>query len=133
MTVSENHDRSDSFGVEITRNGTSALVALVGELDLATIEAVRRELRTLRRANVRRLFIDLRRLTFMGSTGLRLLVELDAGSRADGYELVVIKGPPAVHRVISLVGLEDRLPLVDRPDAAGFTHTPESGRATLGG
>jgi anti-sigma B factor antagonist len=113
-------DLPGPFRVETQRNGTSALVALIGELDMATVGAVDQALGELRGDHVRRLVIDLRRLTFVGSTGLRLLLELEAGSQADGYELVIVQGPSVVHRVFELTGLEDRLPFVEDPEAAGL-------------
>jgi anti-sigma B factor antagonist len=105
-----------SFRVEVQRDGESALVALVGELDLATVGAVEDQVRSLQGDDpLGRLTLDLRRLEFIDSTGLRLLLTLDAESRQDGFELAIVRGPREVQHVMEATGLDDRLPLVDSP------------------
>jgi anti-anti-sigma factor len=85
-----------------------------GELDMFSAPALRDLLRNLRRlkASVR---IDLREVTFMDSSGLRLIWDADAACKRDGIELTLVKGPPDVMRVFDVTGLAGRLPFVD-PD-----------------
>lgn len=114
----------DLLRVEVERRGDAASVALSGELDISTVRSVRRELdKLLRRSSIRRLCIDLRGLEFMDSTGISLLLHLAAGSQNDGYELAVVKGPPAVHRALELTGIDGKLALVESPEEAGFALT----------
>jgi anti-anti-sigma factor len=44
------------------------------------------------------LLLDLRERCFLDSTGLRLILDWDAKSRADGFALSLVAGPPAVQR-----------------------------------
>lgn len=60
--------------------------------------------------------MDLRDLTFMDSTGLRLILATHARVRAAGNRLVLIPGPESVHRVFRLALLEDRLEFM-QPEA----------------
>jgi anti-anti-sigma factor len=63
------------------------------------------------------LVLDLRGLTFMDSTGLRVLVQTDANARRDGQSLQIVRGPAAIDRLLELSGLDEVLPLVDAPPA----------------
>jgi anti-anti-sigma regulatory factor len=49
----------------------------------------------------------------MDSTGLRCVLRLDAASRADGFSLGLVAGPPAVQRIFDMTGTADRLPFVE--------------------
>ena len=60
--------------------------------------------------------LDLSKLTFLDSTGLRCVVRADERAREEGRRLVVVKGPEAVQRVFEITRLQERLELVD--DAA---------------
>jgi anti-sigma B factor antagonist len=95
------------------REGDVHTVCLNGELDLATAEPVERELERVEATDARAIVLDLSALTFMDSTGIRLLVRADARSRADSRRLTLLRGPGAVQRAIELCGIADRLPFAD--------------------
>jgi anti-anti-sigma factor len=97
-------------GVMPERDGVR--VCLVGSLDLATAPGLEQQLQELLDAGSRRLIIDLSRLSFMDSTGLRLALRWDAAARADGFEIGFLPGPPAVQRVFELTGTTDVVPFV---------------------
>ena len=59
--------------------------------------------------------LDLRGLTFIDSTGLRMLVQLDAVARHDGFDFAVLCGYGQVREVLRATGLDGMLPLFD-PD-----------------
>ena len=42
-------------------------------------------------------------------------IELAHRSSAQGVRLVIVCGPPSVHRVFTITGLTERLPFVDQP------------------
>lgn len=88
-------------------------IALRGELDLSTTDKVERELARVEAAGPGVLVLDLSGLTFLDSTGLRLIVGADQRARATGRRLLVVKGPAAVHRVFSITKLDERLEMVD--------------------
>jgi anti-sigma B factor antagonist len=87
-------------------------VALRGELDLSTVGKVDDELQRWE-GSTRDVVLDLSRLTFLDSTGLRCVVRADERAKEDGRRLVVVKGPEAVQRVFEITRLEERLELVD--------------------
>jgi anti-anti-sigma factor len=55
------------------------------------------------------LVVDLRDVTFMDSTGIRLLLFAREHARRCGASLVIVRGPDEVMRVLELVGLDDQL------------------------
>jgi anti-anti-sigma factor len=99
----------EPFRCEVEPDRASVFVRPVGELDLSTVPIVQAQLAELEAAGFTRLVLDLRQLRFLDSSGLRLLIDWDARARADGVELTVIPGPPAVQRLFDLAGVTDRL------------------------
>jgi anti-anti-sigma factor len=96
--------RPEQFSCEVQPERGAVRVHPVGSLDVATADVLDAQLHELREAGFRRLIVDLGKLEFMDSTGLRLLLEWDAESRADGFGVEVAPGPPAVQRVFELTG-----------------------------
>ena len=99
------------------RNGL-VHVALVGELDLSSVAKVQEELRRAEAAAPPTLVVDLSKLTFLDSTGLRCIVTADERARSEGRRIVIVRGPDPVQRVFSITRLDDRLEMVD--DAASI-------------
>ena len=99
------------------RNGL-VHVALVGELDLSSVTKVQEELRRVEASAPPTLVVDLSKLTFLDSTGLRCIVTADERARSEGRRIVVVRGPDPVQRVFSITRLDDRLEMVD--DAAAI-------------
>ena len=93
--------------VEPTRG--AAHVRPVGELDLATVPLVDAELADLWAVGFPSLVLDLRKVCFLDSTGLRLLMSWTTACEADGIAFRVIQGPPVVQRVLELAGVSDYL------------------------
>jgi anti-anti-sigma factor len=89
-------------------------VRLRGELDVATAPLAEDGLKTAEASEPALLALDLGALTFMDSTGLRLVMAADARAREAGRRLVVVRGPDAVQRVFQLTGVDERIELVDR-------------------
>jgi anti-anti-sigma factor len=101
---------------EETGDGRVRLV-LRGELDLSTVGKVQEEIRRAAESEPSILVLDLSELTFLDSTGLRCLVKADERARDEGWRLVLVKGPEAVHRVFSITRLDERLEIVDDASA----------------
>jgi anti-anti-sigma factor len=91
-------------------------MALVGELDLSSVAKVQEELRRIEADAPAKLVVDLSKLSFLDSTGLRCIVTADERAREQGRRIVIVRGPDAVQRVFAITRLEDRLEMVD--DAA---------------
>jgi len=93
-------------------------VALRGELDLSTAEKVERELQRVEQSEPPLVVLDLSELTFLDSTGLRLIVGADRRARESNRRLTVVRGPATVQRVFTITKLDERLEMVDSPGHA---------------
>jgi len=100
---------------EIARNGSLAWVQPFGELDLDTVHRVEAALEELRSEGCPEVVLDLRGLTFMDSTGLRLVIRWDTAARENGFRFAVVPGEEVVHRVFQLTGMDEHLTLAEPP------------------
>jgi anti-sigma B factor antagonist len=96
-----------------------AHVVLSGELDLSTVEMVEQELARVEGAGPAIVALDLSRLTFLDSSGLRLIVSADQRARRENRRFAVVRGPDTVQRVFSITRLDEQLELVDGLDELG--------------
>ena len=103
------------FHVNAERIGASALIEVEGELDIATLPELERAVTRMRSQALERLVIDLRKLDFLDSMSIELLLRVHGELTATGAELVVVRGPRAVNRVFDLMELQRVLTLVDEP------------------
>ncbi len=92
---------------------------LRGELDLSTVGKVEEELKRAESGGPPLVVLDLSQLTFLDSTGLRLVITADDRAREAGRRLAVVKGPETVQRVFSITRLDERIEIVD--DVAQLT------------
>jgi anti-sigma B factor antagonist len=90
-----------------------AHVVLTGELDLSTIDRLEQELARVEGDGPAVVALDLSRLTFLDSSGLRVIVGADQRARRENRRFVVVRGPDTVQRVFSITRLDEQLELVD--------------------
>jgi anti-sigma B factor antagonist len=106
------------FSIGVARLNGRTVLELGGELDLATAP----ELEDAIRARVgagESLVLDLRRLDFMDSSGVRALVAGHGAAKEAGSSFVIVRAPEGteVHRVIDVSGIAGALGMVDEPPA----------------
>jgi anti-anti-sigma factor len=104
------------FRLEVRNEGRFTVIAVSGELDLASSPALQEELDRVAASDSNMLIIDLRELDFMDSTGLSVLVRAHQRIEEQGRQLAMVKGPQQVQRLLSLTGVSDRLTVVDSPE-----------------
>jgi anti-anti-sigma factor len=92
------------FSVCVVPARREVVVVPEGELDLACVDVLAAEVDQLRGAGFAHLVIDLRRLVFIDSSGLHLLLQLRGDAERDGHTLKLVPGPPAVQRTFDLTG-----------------------------
>jgi len=100
------------FEIGVEERENYALVHLTGEVDLAVVEAVETTLLPLE-ARFPTVILDLRRVSFLDSTGLRAIVSAESRARKRGFELKIVRGPEGVQKLLYLAGLDKILPLID--------------------
>jgi anti-anti-sigma factor len=94
------------------RDGRHTLL-LSGELDLATAAGLESTVLGLFVKSVSAVELDLSRLTFMDSTGLRAVLRTQELCAEHGCDFLVIPGSGQVQRLLELTGTTDVLPLAD--------------------
>ena len=109
-----------SFDTTLSSAG-DALIALAGELDLSGAPALDEEIGRLAQSDdVRRVVLDLRGLSFLDSSGLRVVALAARRLMAAGRQLTLVRGSETVQRVFEITRMADRLDFVDAPpEAAG--------------
>ena len=98
------------FRVEEERRDGVIVLRLHGDLDLASADAVTRRLDALCAAG-QPTQLDLDRLQFMDSSGLRVVLQAAAAAREDAWEFTITAGSPQVRRLFVAAGVTDRLPI----------------------
>src|SRR3954468_9215468 len=101
----ETADRSDGVHVQLT-----------GELDISSASGVESRLIEIEQRGPERVFLDLRRVNFIDSTGLSMIINADGRAKKAGRKLTIVSGDGVPRRILRTVGLEDRLDvLTDMP------------------
>jgi anti-anti-sigma factor len=101
------------LSIDSRREGDAVLIALSGELDLASAPDLERELKEAEATNPSRVSIDLSRLGFMDSTGLQALLRARERAGSASYELSLRRGPHQVQRVFELTRTVDAFSFED--------------------
>ena len=100
---------SNHFDVHDTRAGDTTTIVCVGELDIATAPAVEKVVQdVLGSRPLKMLELDWSGLTFMDSTGIRMLLTIVKRSAAQGVDLLWRLSQPA-QRALDAVGIHDGL------------------------
>jgi anti-sigma B factor antagonist len=107
--------RIEPFTCKVTPERDHVVVALRGELDMATVGAVEQELRRLHDSGFRTIVLDLGGLSFMDSSGLHLVTRWAQEASKDGLVFELEPGPPQVQRLFELTSVIDELPFRSRP------------------
>ena len=100
---------TSTFTIERREAGHRTVLAVAGEVDIASAPALRSALETALESGAHELWVDLCATTFMDSSGLHVL--LDTHSLADRLRrrLTVVCPPGNVRRVLDLTGIVNTL------------------------
>jgi len=103
-----------NFEVEVRAEARGTVVAVTGELDVASSHILERELAKL--DEVAFVVVDLRGLSFIDSTGLGVLVRAHQVAQEQGRRFGLVRGNGQVNRLLSLTGLDSELLVGDSAD-----------------
>jgi stage II sporulation protein AA (anti-sigma F factor antagonist) len=106
----ERNFRVDGLGIQSARRGDEQLIALEGDLEMANVAAVERELEFVESGDCRQIVLDLRGLTFLDSTGIQVLMSAHARSQASGRVIALMVDNGPVRRVLDVCGALSILP-----------------------
>ena len=104
------------LSLETSIAGGVAVIALTGELDLAGAAALEQELARLEGEPPGAFVLDLRAVSFMDSSGLRVIAVASRQARVAGRRLALVPGSEQVMRVFEITRMRERLDFVDAPE-----------------
>jgi anti-sigma B factor antagonist len=117
LAPTERKDATELLEIDVADSGGRRLLRLTGELDMAGVDQFERLLTADWSSEAGTFVVDLRKLTFIDSSGLRALVMADQRVRDEGGRFVVVRGPDRVNQVLEMTGVSKRIELVDEPPA----------------
>ena len=103
-----------TFRVDREETAEGVVISLIGEIDLGTVDEARKPVMTeLGAGDTRPIIIDMSELHFIDSTGIRLLLEAQAASRADSNRLTFRGIRPEVAQTLRVTAVDDQLSIAD--------------------
>ncbi len=90
--------------IQTTASGTTKILDLVGELDIATVDKFKASVEEARQ-NATGLVLNMAKLSFVDSTGVGGLLNVIKGLRNDNIEVKVSNVSSEVYEVFDLLGL----------------------------
>lgn len=102
-----------NFGLETETEGNSVLVTIRGDLDIQVAEHVADELSRVESTNPDVLVLDLRRLSFMDSSGMAIVAAARARAQAAGRRFAIVAPPAGVMRAFEVSGLAELVTIAD--------------------
>ena len=124
--IDTNRSQPDSTAFAIfehRRDARTSVIAVEGELDLATASSLKGMLLSALHAGADRLIVDLSLATFMDSTALGVLVGVSRRLDADA-RLAIVCARPNVLKIFELAGLDGMFAIFPTLDEA-LAHTRE--------
>lgn len=97
-------------------SGKIAKISLSGDLDASSATAFRSDIEQASAAGIKKLVLDVSKLEYMASAGLRVLVF--AKQKMSGVEIFMVGVHEAVMEVVTMTGMQHSLTLLDSYDAS---------------
>jgi anti-sigma B factor antagonist len=119
----------EPFRVVVRTERDEVRVCPLGEVDIETVGEIREQIENATATGATHVVLDLRGVTFLDSTGLHMVLDADAASRAHGWEFGLIGGPPDVQRIFDLTGARARLPFLTASQLAALLTAPDEAPA----
>ena len=108
----------DEFGIDVTERDGCTVVAVKGEVDLATAPTLKNRLLELVANGSREIVVDLSSTDFLDSTGLGAVVAAYKRVRAHEGNLSLVATAARVKRVFEITNLDRVVPICGSVDEA---------------
>jgi anti-anti-sigma factor len=103
------------FEVSCVHDGSAAVLALRGELDMLSAPLLAHEIHVASENRPERIVLDLRGLDFMDVSGLRAILDAARSARREGRSLVIANPMPHIVRLLELTAIDQSLEVLGRP------------------
>src|SRR4051812_24586476 len=105
MAIAPDLDSGTGLGIRAVVYPNRTMLVLSGELDIAHAEDLQHAVSGVCADRARKLVLNLSRLAFMDSTGVRAMLASQAICKEQGVELVLTPAQGSVRRVFEVTGL----------------------------
>jgi anti-sigma B factor antagonist len=99
----------EQLHIEVREESDRVVIGLAGELDMANAQSLRETVEGEQLAAAKTVVLDLQQLTFLDSTGLRIILSARELCWRRGQEFAVTQGSPQVQRLLSVTGVGEHL------------------------
>lgn len=106
---------SDHLTIGVAREADRVVLSLDGELDMANAPHLQQAIDG-EDAGTRAVVLDLQRLTFLDSTGLRVILAARERCQERGQQFAITRGSEQVQRLLSVTGVASHLRMLATPD-----------------
>ena len=106
------HSGIGTFRCPVEPRRDAVYVRPIGEMDVLTTPLVDEKLTELADAGFERVVLDLRRLDFLDSSGLHLILSWHDKARQERFEFGLVRGQDSVHRLFELTATDQLLNFV---------------------
>ena len=100
------YEDDSALEYELINGGDATTIKLTGEIDLGTLDDLKRGVAEAREAGATRVLLDFRGVDFIDSTGLSSVMLMHNDAPRSGYELSVVADDGPVRRAFELTGLQ---------------------------
>jgi anti-sigma B factor antagonist len=100
----------DQLQIALRREEARVVVALDGELDMASAPLLQGAIDDAQLDADTMLVLDLQSLQFIDSTGLRAILALRERCRERDQQFAITRGSPQVQRLLDITGVSEHLP-----------------------
>jgi anti-anti-sigma factor len=105
----------DRIQIDLSHEGETVVITLRGELDLAAAPLFSAQFEECFAAGSKPIVVDLSKLSFMDSTGLRSVLMAHERTQEQGRSFGVMPGDGQVARLLSIARVEEHLNLISEP------------------
>ncbi|HEY0517627.1 MAG TPA: STAS domain-containing protein [Solirubrobacteraceae bacterium] len=105
----------DPLTINLRRESDRAVVEMEGELDMANAPLLQSTIEGAELASAKTIVLDLQQLTFLDSTGLRVILSARELCWRRGQEFAVTPGSQQVQRLLSVTGVGEHLRTIAEP------------------
>ena len=117
---------TDELDLSITSQGPCAVVSILGEIDLGTAHRLNEAALEAMQACGPSVVLDLSGVTFMDSTGLKVLLAVHKRAELAGGRLVLAGATRSVTRVVSITGFDKTFAVCDDVETAVAAATADA-------
>jgi anti-sigma B factor antagonist len=107
---------ADQLQLDLRTENDRVVVTLAGELDMANAPLLQKAVESKDLAGSKTIVLDLQGLTFLDSTGLRIILAAREQCWRRGQEFAVTPGSQQVQRLLSVTGVGEHLRTISSAD-----------------